>query len=41
MNHILDAEAIYLGPGEMKGLRRRLRLFSRQYSLLTEAQKMD
>jgi hypothetical protein len=25
----------------MKGLRRRLRLFSRQYSLLTEAQKMD
>lgn len=25
----------------MKGLRRRLRLFSRQYSLLTESQKMD
>lgn len=25
----------------MRGLRRRLRLFGRQYSLLTEAQKMD
>ena len=25
----------------MRGIRRRLRLFIRQYSLLTEAQKMD
>ena len=29
------------GAWEMRGLRRRLRLFGRQYSLLTEAQKMD
>ena len=25
----------------MRGIRRRLRLFSRQYSMLTESQKMD